>query len=133
MIYSETDAVQWLNTWERQINERDYSGASLLFDADVLAYGTLAGQLRGIDDLIQNQWQKVWPLITDFKFDQPEFQNFNGGFILIVSGWSSNHHKQRSIQHVRSGRATLVLKPVTSGLRCVHSHLSMLPGTQALL
>ena len=128
------EALEWLKEWERLINEVDFKGARPLFAESVVSFGTFAEVLYGLDQLETLQWHKIWPIITDFKFEEPKILFFEDdpGTATLVVLWHSKGKTKKGGWYRRKGRATLVLKGGKDGLRCIHSHLSMEPGTLPL-
>lgn len=128
------EALEWLKEWERLINAVDFEGARPLFAESVVSFGTFAEVLYGLDQLEALQWRKIWPTITDFKFEVPKILFFKDdpGIATLVVLWHSKGKTKNGGWYRRKGRATLVLKNEKSGLRCIHSHLSMEPGIPPL-
>jgi ketosteroid isomerase-like protein len=124
------EALEWLKQWERLINEVDFKGARPLFAESVVSFGTFAEVLHGLDQLEALQWRKVWPTITEFRFEKPDILTFKDdpGIATLVVLWRSKGKNKNGGWYRRKGRATLVLKDGKDGLRCIHSHLSMEPG-----
>jgi ketosteroid isomerase-like protein len=127
-------SLQWLKEWERLINEVDFAAARRLFSEHVVSFGTLAEVLRGLDELEHQQWRKIWPTIADFTFEGPNILTFDDapGIASIIVLWHSKGRTKDGGWYPRKGRATLILKEEKSGLRCIHSHLSMEPGIPPL-
>ena len=128
-------ALKWLAEWERLINAVDFAGARAYFAENVVSFGTYADVLQGLDQLEALQWRKIWPTITDFKFEEPKILLFEDdpGIVTIVVLWHSRGKTTNDRWYRRKGRATLVLKDGKDGLRCIHSHLSMEPGIPPLV
>lgn len=127
------DALRWLETWERLINETNYQSARELFAKDVIGFGTLTGDVAGLDELEYRQWRKMWPTIRNFRFCDPIVvlpQRYSP-LSIIICRWSSEGKIALGGWYDRQGRATLVLEEKEGRLLCTHSHFSMQPGIPA--
>lgn len=126
--------LQWLREWEILINASDFARARSLFAKDVVSFGTFTEILIGLDDLEARQWRKIWPTIVDFRFDEPHILESDGSpkTATVIALWHSRGKDGKGGFYHRKGRATLVLRNGTDGLRCIHSHLSMEPGIPPL-
>jgi len=125
-------ATKWLRLWERQINEGDYQGARDLFSPNVLSFGTIAPEMKGLEQLESRQWRIVWPAIRDFSFGEPAILAPSAGSdVVVIASWNSLGRDGRQ-WYARRGRCTLVLREEAGGLRCIHSHFSMEPGIDPL-
>ncbi|HET9868921.1 MAG TPA: nuclear transport factor 2 family protein [bacterium] len=121
----------WLDRFQDCVRGLDYAGARALFDPDVKAYGSLAGNLEGLQALEARQWRRVWPWIRDFTFQADKMRlegTVPSGVLTLALPWSSRGVSAGDPAFDRPGRATLVLRLGGDGAwRCVHSHYSLLP------
>lgn len=126
-------ALRWLKTWEHLINETNYQSARELFCGDVISFGTLAGEMSGLDELEHGQWRKMWPTICNFRFCDPivVLPDRHFSLSIVICRWSSEGKTERGGWYDRQGRATLVLENKEDRLLCIHSHFSMEPGIPA--
>jgi putative methionine-R-sulfoxide reductase with GAF domain len=124
--------MNWLKQFELLINQRAYDQAALLFAEDVFSFGTLQLEMSGLETLKNEQWRRVWPNIHEFKFGKPEIITDRKQAVIMCRWSSLAKAKNLEIYH-REGRASLVLQDFEGNLKCVHSHLSMMPNTNALL
>lgn len=133
MPIAETDIHVWLDRWRDLIVARDYVEARSLFAPDVVAYGTVTGYMRGLDELERRQWRQVWGRTKDFAFCKETLFIVGAGATAATVGclWQSSGMTQQD-WYARRGRMTLVLERREVGLVCVHSHLSMEPGIPPL-
>ena len=123
-----SDISDWLAAWEETINARDYQAARLLFADDVVAFGSLAGHMSGLDELEQRQWRAIWENTRSFRFDPPIVVKQTADLVVLACRWRSEGMLPEGGWYDRSGRCTLVLGHTASGWRCAHSHFSMDPG-----
>ena len=121
---------QWLCDWESCIRRRDFERGRMLFDADVMSFGTRAVIAFGLDDLEGHQWRQIWPFIEDFRFDRDTMRivsSPDGLFATLALTWSSKGFDENRDVFVRPGRATVVLERSSVGdpWRAVHTHFSL--------
>src|SRR5438093_1397162 len=69
MAPSAATPEQWLRTFEAAVRARDFAAGRALFADDAVAFGTWARAVAGLDHIIREQWQNVWPRIRDFRFE----------------------------------------------------------------
>jgi ketosteroid isomerase-like protein len=111
-----------------------FRSARALFDPQVIAFGTMAPHMSGIDQLVNEQWRPVWEHTRNFEFEL-------GRCVLVPAGedhcvvaipWTSIASGRGDRQEYRrSGRASIVLKTCDGTLRCVHTHFSIDPLPEA--
>lgn len=126
----------WLAEWQQCIRDRDYARARRLFDPGVVAFGTVAARMDGIDQLVREQWQPVWEHTRDFEFDMSRCALVLAGedHCVVAIPWASvaTGSTERR-EHRRSGRASIVLRLSEGALRCVHTHFSIDPLPEVLV
>lgn len=122
----------WLDAWSRCIVACDFDGGRRLFCEDVVAFGTLEDAMYGLDELVDRQWSKVWPVTRGFRFEPEgldETASLDGALVVVTGRWSSEGRGAAGRFYARSGRATLILRAQPEGaLKAIHSHLSMARG-----
>lgn len=127
-----SDAISWLRAWEQLINAGDYESARHLFAPDVVAFGSLAGTMSGLDALEQEQWRRIWGTIRGFTFEAPARLSTGDDTTTLALRWRSEGMTEDGGWYERRGRCTLVLGLRGRGLVCTHSHFSMDPGIPPL-
>src|SRR5688500_11995985 len=60
--------ADWISGWGAEVTRVDFVSARTRFDPDVIAFGTHADVVVGIDQVEAGQWSQVWPRIEDFQF-----------------------------------------------------------------
>lgn len=133
MIQDQHLVHQWLHDWEDCIRQRDFERGRLLFDANVVSFGTRAVIALGLDELEVRQWRRIWPFIDDFRFDRNTMRIASSPdelFATLALTWRSKGFDENRASFVRPGRATVVLKRSTVGepWRAVHTHFSLNRG-----
>jgi len=129
------DAVaQWFARLSRYCADVDYASARTIFADDVVSFGTKAEIVAGLGRLAAEQWQGIWPNITDFRIDLDTVRSGGAGDLAWgVAVWTSTGYDEQHRPFHRPGRATVVLERRGDGddraWLCVHSHFSLNPGT----
>lgn len=128
--------VAWFAAWEDCIRAVDYRSGRKMFADQVIGYGTHQELLRGIDELVTQQWQAIWGRITDFRFDLSTMHTATSADGLTGWGlatWSSTGYDIDHQPFHRPGRVTVLLNRSSIGAEwlAVHTHLSLVPGTPA--
>lgn len=127
---ADADISTWMHRWQKLINSGDIEAAKPMFHPAVIAYGSLAAMMDGRDELIAEQWSRMWPRLKDFVFDFDRVRILGDpadSMVAVAVPWHSLGRKGDG-WYERRGRCTLVLNRVDGGLVCVHSHFSMEPG-----
>lgn len=124
----------WLARWQPCVRAADYEAARVLFDDDVISFGTHQDVVSGLDALEQGQWRNVWGRIDGFAWD---FDAMHVGFspdrllAFLAATWTSvGYHEDGGGFH-RPGRTTAILSRPDPGAdwSCIHTHFSLYPGT----
>jgi ketosteroid isomerase-like protein len=129
-----SEALEWLGRWEALVNAGDIEAARPFFAGDVVAFGSLAPAMHGLDALVARQWSQIWPTIRDFALDRETLsvRSVGGGALVVIAGeYRSLGKDGNGGWYDRAGRTTLVLEKRAGGYVCVHSHFSMVPGIPA--
>ena len=119
---------QWLQTFEAAVRARDFSGGRTLFAQDAVAFGTWARAVAGLDNIMREQWQNVWPRIRDFHFEPGAHVHRSGDSAWIAGGWLTEVTGPDGRAVTRPGRGTFVLERRGGKWLAVHSHFSLLPS-----
>lgn len=124
----------WIAAWGAEVAAVELQRAKARFDPGVVAFGTYADVVHGIDQLHDDQWANVWPNIADFAFrvdDAAVLASPDGLLAVAVVPWDSSGTGDDGRSHPRPGRATIVLARDAPGTpwRGVHTHFSLARGT----
>ncbi len=120
----------WLEAFAHCVREGDVTAARALFDPSVHAFGTRGEWLDGIDALLAQQWQPVWPQTRGFHFlDAPLVTETaaDASIVCILALWASEGVAPGGRTFARRGRCTIVLRATRDGYRAVHTHFSRTP------
>src|SRR6185295_4836480 len=110
---TETPATpeQWLEVFEAAVRARDFAGGRTMFADDAVAFGTWARAVSGLDNIIREQWQNVWPRINGFRFDtDARVRHLGENSAWIAAGWSTEATGPDGRPFSRPGRGTFVLE-----------------------
>lgn len=125
---------KWLTKFAMHVRNQDFASGRTMFYDDIYCFGSRAEILNGLDDLIERQWKKIWPNITDFNFltDQIhcEFSD-DKDFVCILAPWTSTGYHKDGESFPRLGRVTILLvrDKVKNAWMAKHTHYSLNPGT----
>jgi ketosteroid isomerase-like protein len=125
---------EWLKTWQAQIRQQDFAAARSLFSDDVYAFGTYTESMTSCHELETRQWRVIWPMTRNFTFTDIKLvadEDHIGALAVVMAHWHSQGVAEGGETYERHGRASLVLRRTAEGVICIHSHVSMKPGTLA--
>lgn len=118
----------WLRAFEAAVRARDFATGRTLFADDAVAFGTWARAVAGLDNIVREQWQNVWPRIREFRFDADARVQAAGDGAWIAAGWSTEATGPDGRPFSRPGRGSFVLERRAGTWLAVHSHFSLLPS-----
>src|SRR4051794_19376186 len=122
-------AKNWLSEMQACVRAQDFARARGIFSPDVIAFGSRATLLAGLDALERDQWRHVWPAIRDFTFRTRELAcGLSGDLVWISCPWMSRGQDSNGAWQPRPGRMTAVLKKIDSRWLAVHTHHSLAPA-----
>src|SRR5512134_1731366 len=101
---------QWLRAFEAAVRTRDFAAGRTMFAPDAVAFGTWARAVSGLDNIVREQWQNVWPRIRDFRFDADAQVHAAGDSAWIATGWLTEATGPDGLPFRRPGRGTFVLE-----------------------
>src|SRR5258705_7731658 len=110
MVTPAATPEQWLQTFEAAVRARDFAGGRTLFATDAVAFGTWARAVAGLDNIMREQWQNVWPRIRDFRFEADARVRTTGDSAWIAGGWLTEVTGPDGRPFTRPGRGTFVLE-----------------------
>lgn len=125
---------EWLRRWGACVAAVDFDSAAALFDPHVVGFGTRAEVAVGLERLMADQWQHVWPSISGFAFDVDDAHllvSGDGTQAVIATTWTSTEPRSDGTFWPRPGRATIVVRrdDETAPWRATHTHFSLVPET----
>ena len=121
----------WFARFGECVAALDDAGAAALVASDVVSFGTRMNIVAGLDALMADQWQHVWPSIQDFRFDLDSLHAGGGeNTAWGVCLWTSTGFDDGE-PFPRPGRATVILERREGRWLAVHTHFSLFPRPDA--
>lgn len=118
----------WLLEMQAAVRAVDYDRGRALFAPEVIGFGTYSGVLDGLDQLMREQWSRVWPTIDDFTFRLAEVRSgAERDLIWVACPWDSRSRRPDGSAFPRPGRMTAVLTRRAGRWLAIHSHFSLYP------
>jgi len=126
----EQSVSDWVDGWGAEVAAVDLTAGKRRFIDDVVAFGTFADVVVGLDRLHAQQWSQVWPKIEDFRFltDDMEVQLSPDRLMAVaIVGWASVGIAADGSRFPRPGRATVVLRrdEINTSWLGMHTHFSL--------
>lgn len=122
----------WLTGFEDCVNSQNYPRVRELFSEMARYYGIHVAYTNQIDAIIDDEFKKEWPFITDFKWGSDNrvvFEAENPYLGAIFLNWKAIGYTANGDKFNRFGRATLLfIKAGGSPIRCYHCHFTLNPG-----
>ena len=124
---------EWVAAWGAEVAAVDMTAARQRFADDVVAFGTYAEAVQGLDQLEADQWRNIWPTISAFAFRLDELTviaSADASQVVAIVPWDSVGRDTAGSPFERPGRATIVLRRSPAGDRWigVHTHFSLAPA-----
>ncbi len=76
----------WFAELAQRVQAVDFAGARHLFAEDMVAFGTFSDFVAGREAVERLQWQKVWPVIADFRWRLAEIKALVAADRLSATG-----------------------------------------------
>jgi ketosteroid isomerase-like protein len=121
---------EWISAWGAEVAAVGLAAARARFADDVVAFGTHADIVVGLDALEAEQWSRIWPAIEDYRFRTDELvvqASPDGLQAVAIVGWDSTGFSADGTPFDRPGRATVVLRRAHRGAPWIgtHTHFSL--------
>jgi len=118
----------WLSRWEACVRAADFEGGRRLCAPDLVAFGTVAYVVEGIERVMEEQWRHVWPRIRDFTIRVDEARGaVVDGAAWVAAPWDSTGVRGDGTTFVRPGRLTIALARRDGRWLATHTHFSLSP------
>lgn len=119
---------RWLEEFAACVRAVDYEGAKPMFAPEVVGFGTYAGMLVGLDNLVAGQWRNIWGVTRGFTFRLDDLHGgVSGDLAWLAVPWDSQGHRQSGDWFDRPGRATIILTRHDGRWLALHTHFSRYP------
>ena len=122
-------AVQeWFDVFGSYVAAESYEPARQMVAEDVVAFGTKAELVEGLEYLVDEQWNGIWPNIEGFTFEDVRARGA-GDRAWAAATWMSTGFDEDGDPYHRPGRATITFERRDGQWLAVHTHFSLYPGT----
>jgi catechol 2,3-dioxygenase-like lactoylglutathione lyase family enzyme/ketosteroid isomerase-like protein len=120
---------EWLGALQACVRARDFDGGRRLCAPDVIAFGTVADFVEGVDGVMERQWRRVWPNIRDFTIRIDEARGaIQEGQAWVAAPWDSRGVRPDGTTFPRPGRLTIAFVRDADRWLAVHTHFSLTPS-----
>lgn len=127
----------WLDAFAARVRARDFAGGRALFAREAHGFGTVARVVRSLDALEREQWSRVWPVTSGFRFERRGLRieaSPDGLLAVAMATWKAcNRPSPARTVFDRRGRATVVLRRAGAAAPWIaeHTHFSFDPPARA--
>lgn len=127
----------WMDEFGAEIEALDFAKARGRFDPRVVTFSTFMDVVSGIDQFENEQWRRVWPSASGFRWHTEKMRSVVSPdrlMAFVATTWGSTGYHQDGSTFDRPGRATLVLVRDSVGApwRGLHVHVSLKRGVPQL-
>ena len=128
-----TDAIaplqEWLRALQACVQAVDFAAGRTLFAEDIVAFGTVAPFVTGLDAVEREQWRHVWPVIRDFTIDVEGARGaVTGDRAWVAAVWDSRGRRPDGSWFRRPGRCTIAFERRGGRWLATHTHFSLVPA-----
>jgi catechol 2,3-dioxygenase-like lactoylglutathione lyase family enzyme/ketosteroid isomerase-like protein len=119
---------EWLRGFAGRVRAVDYEGGKTYCAPDMIAFGTYAAMVQGLDAVVEAQWKKIWPTIREFSIRADKAQGgIAGDTAWVAAPWDSLGTRADGTTFERPGRLTIVFTRRDGRWLARHTHLSLVP------
>ena len=119
----------WLRDWQAAVRAVDFEAGKAMCAPEIVAFGTVAPFVEGIDSVMAAQWHKVWGNIREFTMHDDRARGaIAGDHAWVAAPWSSRGVRPDGSTFPRPGRLTIALRVVEGRWLATHTHFSLAPA-----
>lgn len=119
---------EWLRAFAARVRAVDYEGGKTFCAPDMIAFGTYAGMVEGLDAIVDAQWRKIWPTIREFSIRADEARGaIRGDSAWVAAPWDSLGTNTDGSTYPRPGRMTITFTRRDGRWLARHTHVSLVP------
>jgi catechol 2,3-dioxygenase-like lactoylglutathione lyase family enzyme/ketosteroid isomerase-like protein len=119
---------EWLRGFAARVRAVDYEGGKTYCAPDMIAFGTYAAMVDGLDAVVEAQWKKIWPTIREFTIRADKARGgIAGNTAWVAAPWDSLGTRADGTTFERPGRLTIVFTRRNGRWLARHTHLSLVP------
>jgi ketosteroid isomerase-like protein len=120
---------EWLRTWQACVRAVDFAAGRKLCAEGIVAFGTVAPFVTGLDAVEREQWRNVWPVIRDFTIDVEGARGaVAGDRAWVAAVWDSRGRRADGTLFARPGRCTIAFERRDGRWLATHTHFSLVPA-----
>ena len=121
---------EWLRAWQACVRAVDFAAGRTLCADDIVAFGTVAPFVTGLDVVEREQWRNVWPVIRDFTIDVDSARGaVAGGRGWLAAVWDSRGRRPDGTWFPRPGRCTIAFERRDGRWLATHTPFSLVPAS----
>jgi len=118
----------WLREWQARVRAVDFDGGRRMCAPELVAFGTVAPMVEGLDRVMDAQWHRVWAHIREFTVhDERARGAVAGDHAWIATTWDSLGVRQDGSTFRRPGRLTIAFVRRDGRWLAAHTHFSLTP------
>ena len=118
----------WLREWQAAVRAADFAAGRAMCAPEMLAFGTRAEMVEGIDHVMEQQWRHIWPTIKDFTIPAEAARGaVLGDRAWVAAPWHSRGTRADGSTFHRPGRLTIVFTRREGRWLATHTHFSLSP------
>jgi catechol 2,3-dioxygenase-like lactoylglutathione lyase family enzyme/ketosteroid isomerase-like protein len=119
---------EWLGTLQACVRAVDFERGRALCDPGLIAFGTVAEFVVGLDAVMAQQWRRVWPNIREFTIRSDEaLGGITGDTAWVAASWTSLGTRPDGSTFPRPGRLTIIFARHDGRWLATHTHFSLTP------
>ena len=125
--------VAWMDGFGAEIEALGFAAARDRFDPRVVTFSTYMDAVSGLDQFEEEQWRKVWPSASGFRWRTEAMTSLLSPDRLMATlalTFESTGYHEDGTGFARPGRATFVLlrAALDAPWRGLHAHVSLQRG-----
>lgn len=118
----------WLRDFSACVHAVDFEGGRAMCAPDLVAFGTVAEFVVGLDRVMAEQWRRVWPNIREFTIlADRALGGITGDHAWVAAPWDSRGVRADGSTFPRPGRLTIILERRHGRWLATHTHFSLSP------
>ena len=119
----------WLTAWHTAVQNRDFETGKKMCDPNMVAFGTVAEFVTGIENIKKAQWEHVWPNTSGFTIDVANARGeILGDHAWAAATWDSRGYRPDGTPFPRPGRCTIIFVQKEGRWLATHTHFSLSPS-----
>jgi ketosteroid isomerase-like protein len=119
----------WLRDWQAAVRAVDFEAGRKMCAPEIVAFGTVAPFVEGIDNVMAAQWHKVWGNIREFTMHDDRARGaIAGDHAWVATTWDSLGVRPDGSTFRRPGRATIAFVRRDGRWLAAHTHFTLIPS-----